>query len=82
MVPIPTHVSYFYKNQEIINHYMFNKKWTLKFKSMYYYKLFIIYWESVLRKLKYDELFLNLKDTNHRYYYKVIDVRTEGSTVK
>lgn len=58
LVSVPQHVTFYYRNQDIANHYLFNKKWNLKFKSTYYFKLFLIYWESVLRKMNYYEIYI------------------------
>lgn len=43
VIPVPIHVCQFHKSQDIANHHMFHKKWTLKFKSNSYLKLFLLY---------------------------------------
>jgi len=45
-----------YKNNEISNRLMFNKKWVIKFKTSYYKALFKRFWSVLLKKINYEEV--------------------------
>ena len=57
-VVMPNEISLVYKNEEIANNFMFNKKWSVKFKASHYKNLFKVYWQQVIRKMNYEEIFI------------------------
>ena len=43
-ISVPLHIPLLYKNPEISNRLMFNKKWVIKFKTSHYRNVFNTYW--------------------------------------
>jgi hypothetical protein len=78
---IPNRLVNYFKDNTIVNHSLFHKKWILKTKNKHYKQLFKIYWQEILKKTSYEQFYLKNNQVLEKNYYKIIELKIENAVI-